>query len=609
MKIRIAVFLCNLLTVSIIVATLFLVVNVKDTFEQMQELNQENKLLLGLADELGESSKNLTENIRLYATTGDASFKDKYNKIVAVRGGVASRPSDAAVAPNEKISLLDLLKNYGATDKEYSLVKQANALSNALIALETEAMNAVEGKFKNSKGEYAVKGSPNSAKAITLVFGTAYRAEVNKIMTPLSEFTFTLNYRVEHAIGDMEKDFSFRLFLVIACMIAALVIAIISYFLVRNRVVIPLEFTTKFARNIANGDLKSKLKILRNDEIGVLGQTLNALVQNLSEKLEQVELKTVEANSMAEEATSATQKANIALEDVQKSADLMRSISFKLESTMKSLSEISSKLEENISNSTAGVATQASSITETASAMEEMSSTVLEVAQSANHAADISNQTRQKANTGEEIVSKLIESINFVSINSNDMKTNIRSLLGHTQNVSSVMNIISDIADQTNLLALNAAIEAARAGDAGKGFAVVADEVRKLAEKTMASTTDVASAVDAIQLSVTNSTKQVEITVTDVERATGLAHECGIALKEIVTMAENSADQARDIATASEEQSAVSEEIARSISQIDAIAMETAELMNSAAHVTTLLVAQNDVLQGLISELRDVSNM
>ena len=237
--------------------------------------------------------------------------------------------------------------------------------------------------------------------------------------------------------------------------------------------------------------------------------------------------------------------------------------------------------------------------------MEEMNSTMVEVARNAAYASEVSDRMRGKAVDGSHLMEAAVSGMAKVRGQSADVRTSMQELTGHVQAINRIMNIISDIADQTNLLALNAAIEAARAGDAGRGFAVVADEVRKLAEKTLASTTDVAGVISGINHSAQKNMTEVDGTVQEVEGTTSLVDQSGVMLQEIAALVEDSADQSRLIATASEQQSAAAQEISQSVTEVNGIAVSMAQAMQEGSRTVNDLAEQAHELSELIALLKN----
>ncbi|MDD2383856.1 MAG: methyl-accepting chemotaxis protein [Sulfurospirillaceae bacterium] len=126
------------------------------------------------------------------------------------------------------------------------------------------------------------------------------------------------------------------------------------------------------------------------------------------------------------------------------------------------------------------------------------------------------DETKHSHQSLKDTIQKITSLVEFVTQNENS----IGVLVQRTKDISSVVDVINDIADKTNLLALNAAIEAARAGEHGRGFAVVADEVRKLAETTQKATAEIAVSIRMLQQETNDIETNASYMKTDADAST-----------------------------------------------------------------------------------------
>ncbi len=291
-------------------------------------------------------------------------------------------------------------------------------------------------------------------------------------------------------------------------------------------------------------DLTRRVAVSSNDEVGQTARAFNNLMANLQQSFGQV----------------------------------LSSVS-RVSGAAQSLSSSSTQVAQSSSAQSEATASMAA-------AVEQMTVSINHVSDSAREAVEISRKSGELSTHGGGVIQNASSEMSRIAEAVQCTAQAIEQLGQHSDRISSIVQVIKEVADQTNLLALNAAIEAARAGEQGRGFAVVADEVRRLAERTTRATEEITGMIGAMQGSAQAAVSTMGSMVDQVGGGVELATRAGSSIVQIRDGAEQVVGVVNDISSALAEQSRASNDIA---CQVEKVAQMTEQ--NSAAAAETASTA------------------
>jgi methyl-accepting chemotaxis protein len=503
-----------------------------------------------LADELRQSSDDLTRLARTYAVTGDPRYEKMYWDVLAIRNGEKPRPQhyeriywDFVASDQQKprpdgeqVPLLTLMQRLGFTPEEFAKLQEAKQNSDALVWTETVVMNAVKGLYDDGTGKFVVQKTPDLELARRLMHEQRYHDDKAQIMRPIDEFLQLLDHRTSTAVQGYTQRADGVLTIIIALLSTLVVLVLGSFVIIQRRIYRPIQQVMHTAQQMADVDIQQLTHELDALAQGDLNRTVTISTQPLTVKTQDEigrmmqACNTILAHLQGVSHAFARMCNNLRqmLAEVATHSMVLNTATGKLSAVSEQEATHATLLNEKSARMATAADTMYTRLSTVAVATEELTATIGEIARNAEAARQI---------TGEAVQSVVRTS------------GQVDTLGTAAQEISMVTDVIMEIAEQTKLLALNATIEAARAGEAGKGFAVVANEVKELARQTHDATADIRHKVAAIQHST-------ERTVQEIGQITAVIHH----VNDIVS----------SIATAVEEQAVTTKEVSQNVSQVSA---------------------------------------
>src|SRR3990170_7861846 len=396
---------------------------------------------------------------------------------------------------------------------------------------------------------------------------------------------------------------------------------------------------------VAEGDFSQSIDVKSRDEVGVLGNAFKKMVVSLKDMLKSVQDASkhvvsashrisLSSNNVSEGAKKQSQSIekisdsidgiNTSIRDVANSIDMLStsvmassSSILEMESTIKEVADNTEVLETSVEETSSAIIEMSASIKQIADhadiladsaertvlTVQEINLSIGTVEESARKAAMLSEKVSEDAaQKGLQSVRKTMEGMDNIRLTMDKLSQVISELGRRSTQIGGILTIIDEVTDQTGLLALNAAILAAQSGEHGRGFAVVADEIKELAEKTDASTKEIAQLIGDVQAEVTDAVTLTKEVLRSVEEGSKLSVESDVVLQKILVSAEESKEMAKIIEQSTVEQVNSIKDVTGSIGKIN-------DMIKQIAHATQEQNLGTERILEATERVRDIAKM
>jgi twitching motility protein PilJ len=351
---------------------------------------------------------------------------------------------------------------------------------------------------------------------------------------------------------------------------------------------------------VREGNLNVQATVYSEDELGYLATSFNDMSRVIFTTTNEAQRKAVEQ----EEAKENLQRQVIRLLDdvegaargdltvqAEVTADVLGAVADAFNLTIQNLRDIVQQVKvaarevtkgstnsETFARALSGDALrQAEELAVTLNSVQVMTESIQRVAVAAKEAETVARDASAIALKGGEAVENTVAGILEIRETVAETTRKVKRLAESSQEINSIIALVSQIASRTNLLALNASIEAARAGEAGRGFAIVADEVRQLADRSAKSLKEIEQIVMQIQSETSSVMTAMEEGTQQVIQGTKLAEEAKRSLENIIEVAKHIDTLVRSITSDTVEQTETSRAVAQVMQSVELTAQETSQ--------------------------------